>query len=262
MYKIDLKNKKGIIFGLANEKSLAWGIAKLLDSSGAKLILACQYDPLFQKERFEKLSQVVDSLSGNHFLISCDVQFEASVEKFFSKVKKHCSRLDFLIHSLAFAPRQALKNPFLETSRKEFLETLLVSSYSLIELTRMAEPLMKKKGSIVALTYLGSERAVSHYNVMGSAKAVLEHDVKQLAFELGRKKKIRVNAISAGPIETLSSRGIPEFSKILKIYEGKAPLGRIAREDVASLALFLVSDLSEKITGQIIFVDGGYNIVL
>lgn len=256
MYKINLQDKKGIIFGVANQYSIAWSIAHLLHTSGAQLIFS------YQDERFlKRVEPLVKSLPRS-LMFPCDVTNNRRVTEFFNRVKESFGNIDFLIHCLAYAQKKDLQGRFVDTSFEGFKRAIYPSAYSLVRLSKKAEPLMKEGGSIITLSFLASERATPNYNVMGVAKAALEQEVRQLALELGQSKKIRVNAISPGPLSTLASRAISDFPKLLEIYEQKAPLGKISQGDVAGLALFLVSDLSRKITGQTIFVDGGYNIII
>ncbi len=258
MYAIDFKGKTGVIFGVASERSIAWAIGKLLHQAGTHLVFS------YQNEKLEKrIESLIESLGRPKPLaFQCDVTKDGEVEDFFNYFDKYFKKLDFLVHSIAFAPREALQGRFLDTTLEDFETTFTVSSgYSLIKLANKAVPLMSSGGSIIAMTFLASKRAVPVYNVMGTAKAALEQEVRQLALELA-PKSIRVNAISAGPVETLAFRGIPDSRDLLEVYDEKAPLGNISQKDPAGLALFLCSDLAEKITGQTIFVDGGYNTVL
>ena len=252
-----LKGKTGVVFGVANDHSLAWFITRALDRAGAKLAVSCQGERFVKK--IEKLASA--HLQNKPLLIPCDVQDEAQVAQLYEQIDATFGRLDFLIHSIAFADRKDLDGSFLQTSRDGFNLAMQVSVYSLLAVTRLAVPLMREGGSITTLTYLGSQRFMPNYNIMGVAKAALESSVRYLAGELG-PQGIRVNALSAGPANTLSARGIKGLSSFLETVEEKAPLKRnISGEEVGDTALFLCSDLSRGITGETIFVDAGYNIV-
>ncbi len=251
-----LKGKKGVVFGVANDHSLAWFITKALDKAGADLAITCQ------GERFvNKLENLVAThLQNKPLLITCDVQDETQVAKLYEQIGASFGSLDFLVHSIAFADRKDLVGSFLQTSLDGFKLAMEISVYSLLAVTRPAVPLMREGGSIITLTYLGSQRFMPNYNVMGVAKAALESSVRYLAGELG-PQGIRVNSLSAGPVNTLSARGIKDFSSILGTVAAKAPLRRnISGEEVGDTALFLCSDLSRGITGEIIYVDAGYNV--
>ena len=251
-----LENKNGIIFGVANKRSIAWATAEALHNAGARLAFTYQGERL--KENVESLTReaMPDSL-----LIPCDVTNQEEVDRVFSHVKEEFGRLDFLIHSIAYAPREALGGQYLDTSRDAFLTALEISAYSLVQLARGAAPLMTDGGSIVCMTYYGAEKVVSGYNVMGVAKAALEASTRYLAHDLG-PRNIRVNAISAGPIQTLSARGVSDFSSMLKHAAAHAPLQRnVDPMEVGNTALFLCSALSSAITGEVIYVDCGYNIM-
>jgi len=251
-----LKNKNGIIFGVANKRSIAWATAQALHSAGAHLAFTYQGERL--KENVEELTR--DSMP-NSLLLPCDVTKQEEVDKTFGRVGEELGRLDFLIHSIAFAPREALGGEFLATSRHEFLTALEISAFSLAQLARAAAPLMTEGGSIVTMTYYGAEKVVAGYNVMGVAKAALEASVRYLANDLG-PRNIRVNAISAGPIQTLSARGVSDFSTMLKHAAERAPLRRnVQAAEVGNTALFLCSPLASGITGEVIYVDCGYNIM-
>ncbi len=257
MYPIDLQGKAGLIFGVANKRSIAWAIAQVLHQAGARLAFT------YQDERIKpKVEELVYPLADS-LLLPCDVTRDEELEAVFGEISHQFGRLDFLVHSVAFAPAEEFEREFFKTSRGGFRTALDVSAYSLIPMARLALPLMEKAGggSMIALTYLAAERAVPTYNVMGTAKAALQQIIRQLAYELG-PKKIRVNGISAGPLSTLSARGVPGFTSILHVYEQRAPLKRnITHEEVAKAALFLLSDLSSGITGEIIYVDAGYHIM-
>lgn len=251
-----LNNKKGIIFGVANERSIAWAIAQALHKEGAELAFTYVGEAL--KERVMPLAQGI----GSKLILPCDVAKDNEIDAVFNKVKEAWGGLDILVHSVAFANKDELKGMYADTSREGFRLAMDVSAYSLVALAKRAYPLMDgRSGSIVTLTYYGSEKVIPNYNVMGVAKAALEASVKYLAADLGQKG-IRVNAISAGPVKTLAAMGIAGFRDILGIVEQKAPLKRnITTEDVANTALYLLSGLSSGVTGEIIYVDAGYNIV-
>ena len=250
-----LQNKFGIIFGVANKRSIAWASAQALSEAGARLAFTYQGERL--KENVEGLTRDMEGA----LRLPCDVTKQEEVDLTFGRVKEEFGRLDFLIHSIAFAPREALEGEFMDTSREAFLTALEVSAYSLAQLARAAAPLMTEGGSIVSMTYYGAEKVVANYNVMGVAKAALEASTRYLAADLG-KRNIRVNAISAGPLNTLSARGVANMGTMLKHHAERAPLGRnIEAREVGDTALFLCSRLSSGITGEVIHVDCGYNIM-
>lgn len=251
-----LKNKCGIIFGVANKRSIAWATARVLHDAGARLAFAYQGERL--KDNVERLTKeaMPDSL-----LLPCDVTKQEEVDETFKRLALEFGRLDFLIHSIAYAPREALDGGFVVTSREAFLTALEISTYSLTQLARAALPLMTEGGSIVTMTYYGAEKVVAGYNVMGVAKSALEASVRYLANDLG-PRNVRVNAISAGPIQTLSARGVADFSTMLKHAAERAPLRRnVQPGEVGNTALFLCSPLASGITGEVIYVDCGYNIM-
>ncbi len=250
-----LENKVGMIFGVANQRSIAWACAQACAAQGAKLAFTYQGERL--KENVEKLTKdMPDAL-----VVPCDVTNQAEVDAAFSTVEKTFGKLDFLIHSIAYAPKEALEGEFLTTSREAFLTALEISAFSLTQVALAAVPLMKDGGSIITMSYYGAEKVVQHYNVMGVAKAALEASVRYLAEDLG-KQNIRVNAVSAGPINTLSARGVKNMGSMLKHIAEKSPLRRnVEAREVGNTALFLVSDLSSAITGETIYVDCGYNIM-
>jgi enoyl-[acyl-carrier protein] reductase I len=251
-----LQNKLGIVFGVANKRSIAWATALALHEAGARLAFTYQGDRL--KENVESLT--AESMPGS-LLLSCDVTKSEEVDAAFRRVDQEFGRLDFLIHSIAFAPREALGGEFLDTSREAFLTALEVSAYSLPQLARAATPLMTEGGSIVSMTYYGAEKVVAGYNVMGVAKAALEASTRYLAKDLGTRN-IRINAISAGPIQTLSARGVSDFTTMMKHHAERAPLGRnVEAREVGNTAVFLCSQMSSGITGEVIHVDCGYNIM-
>jgi enoyl-[acyl-carrier protein] reductase I len=250
-----LKNKVGMVFGVANKRSIAWACASACGEHGAKQAFTYQGERL--KENVEKLAgELEDSL-----VIPCDVTDQASVDAAFEAVEKRYGRLDYLIHSIAFAPKEALEGEFVTTTREAFRTALEVSAFSLTQVSLAASRLMTDGGSIVTMSYYGAEKVVQSYNVMGVAKAALESSVRYLAADLG-KNNIRVNAISAGPINTLSARGVKNMGSLLGMVGEKAPLKRnVTVAEVGNTALFLVSDLSTGITGETIYVDCGYNIM-
>ena len=250
-----LENKIGMIFGVANKRSIAWACAEAAAAHGAKLAFTYQGERL--KENVEKLAaDLPDSL-----IVPCDVTDQEQVKAAFVAVKKKYGRLDFLIHSIAFAPREALEGEFVATTREAFTTALEISAYSLTQLAQAASPLMTDGGSIVTMSYYGADKVVMNYNVMGVAKAALESSVRYLAADLG-KNNIRVNAISAGPINTLSARGVKNMGSLLGYVGEKSPLKRnVTAAEVGNTALFLVSDLASGITGETIFVDCGYNMM-
>lgn len=251
-----LSGKVGVVFGVANKRSIAWAIARAWHREGARLIFNYQGERL--KDNVEEL---VAEFGPDTQLHPCDVTQDGEIDGFFAKVREQTDRLDLLLHSVAFAPKEALEADFLSTSREAFRVAHDVSAYSLVALSRAAAPLMTEGGSILAMTYLGSVRVVPHYNVMGVAKASLEASTRYLAYDLGAKK-IRVNCISAGPVQTLAARGISGFSSMLKHYEAHAPLGRSCEPaELGATGVFLASDGAASITGQVIYVDGGYEIM-
>ena len=250
-----LQGKNGIIFGVANKRSIAWASAQALAESGARLAFTYQGDRL--KENVESLTQ---SLEGA-LVLPCDVTKQEEVDETFRRIGEEFGRLDFLVHSVAYAPKEELEGEFTDTSRDGFLVALEVSAYSLTSLARAAAPLMTDGGSIVSMTYYGAEKVVPNYNVMGVAKAALEASTRYLAASLG-KRNIRVNTISAGPLNTLSARGVANLATMLKHHAERAPLGRnVEAREVGNCALFLCSPLSSGITGEVIHVDCGYNIM-
>ncbi|MDX6385256.1 MAG: enoyl-[acyl-carrier protein] reductase [Blastocatellia bacterium] len=251
-----LQNKNGIIFGVANKRSIAWATAQALHEAGARLAFTYQGDRL--KDNVEGLTKAEMPLSP---VISCDVTKPDEVEETFKRIASEFGRLDFLIHSIAFAPREALEGEYLKTDRAAFLTALEVSAYSLTQLARAAVPLMTEGGSIVTMSFHGAEKVYQGYNVMGVAKAALESSVRYLAADLG-PHNIRVNAVSAGPIQTLSARGVSGLTTMLKHHAERAPLHRnVEPREVGNTALFLCSPLSSGITGETIYVDCGYNIM-
>ena len=251
---IDLKGKVAVVFGLANKRSIAWGIAQKLSEAGATLAIC------YQNERLKKEADALIPELKDAKAYQCDVSSDAEIDALFVTLKETYGTLHTVVHAVAFAPSDAIKNDFLLTSREDFRIAHDVSAYSLIAVARAAAPLMTEGGSILTLTYYGSTKTFPNYNVMGVAKAALEATVRYLAVSLG-PKNIRVNAISAGPIKTLAARGIGDFSKILDAVTERAPLHRnVDQLEVGGAALFLASDLASGITGEITYVDCGYNI--
>ncbi|MGD9630440.1 MAG: enoyl-ACP reductase [Pyrinomonadaceae bacterium] len=250
-----LENKVGMIFGVANKRSIAWACAEAANANGAKLAFTYQGERL--KENVEKLAGgLSDSL-----IVPCDVTNQADVDAAFAAVGEKYGKLDFLVHSIAFAPKEALEGEFVTTTRDAFRTALEISAFSLTQVALAASSLMKDGGSIVTMSYYGAEKVVNNYNVMGVAKAALESSVRYLAADLG-KQAVRVNAISAGPLNTLSARGVKNMGSLLGYVGEKAPLKRnVTAAEVGNTALFLVSDLSSGITGETIYVDCGYNIM-
>ena len=250
-----LENKVGMIFGVANKRSIAWACAAACAEQGAKMAFTYQGERL--KENVDKLAgELNDSL-----VVPCDVTNQADVDAAFAAVAAKYGRLDFLIHSIAFAPKEALEGEFVTTTREAFTTALEISAFSLTQVALAAAPLMTEGGSIVTMSYYGAEKVISNYNVMGVAKAALEASTRYLAADLG-KQNIRVNAISAGPINTLSARGVKNMGSLLGYVAEKSPLKRsVQASEVGSTALFLVSEMSSAITGEIIHVDCGYNIM-
>ncbi|MGH9859617.1 MAG: enoyl-ACP reductase FabI, partial [Candidatus Acidiferrales bacterium] len=250
-----LEGKNAVVFGVANKRSIAWAIAQRLAAAGAKLAVTYQNERLAQE-----CKELIAELPGAE-AFQCDVSFDGEIDRLFAAVKERYGKLDALVHSIAFAPAEELKGAFVDTSREGFRIAHDVSVYSLIALARAAAPLMSDGGSIITLTYYGSEKVVPHYNVMGVAKAALECSVRYLAHDLG-PGRVRVNAISAGPIKTLAARGISGLSDMLKSHAERAPLKRnVDVNEVAETAVFLASDGAAGITGEVIYVDCGYNIM-
>ncbi|MBI3616207.1 MAG: enoyl-ACP reductase [Candidatus Omnitrophica bacterium] len=252
-----LQGKKGLITGVANKRSIAWAIAQAAHREGAQLAFT------YQGERLkESVAELANSLGeGTLPLFECDVSSDSQLDSVFGGLKESFGRLDFFVHAIAFAKREELEGEFVPTSREGYRLALDISSYSLTALAQRAVPLMTEGGSIVALTYYGAEKVIPRYNVMGVAKAALEASVRYLAFDLG-PKKIRVNGLSSGPVQTLAARGISGFTDMMKIVESRAPLRRnVEIAEVGNAAVFLLSPLSSGITGEILHVDCGYNIL-
>jgi enoyl-[acyl-carrier protein] reductase I len=252
----DFAGTHGLIVGVANKRSISWAIAQATAGRGARLALT--YQGRFE-EHVHELSHELDQQS---LVLPCDVSSDTEIDAVFARIDQEFGGLDFVVHGAAFAPRDELLSPFIDTSRDGFRLALDVSAYSLIALARRAVPLMEKRrgGSILALTHLGSERVFPNYNVMGVAKAALEAAVRYLAADLG-PRNIRVNAVSSGPVKTLAAAGIPGFSNMLRIHPERAPPRRnVETAEVGDAAAFLLSDASRGITGEVLFVDGGYHI--
>ena len=251
-----LAGKLGIVFGVANKRSIAWAIAQAWHKAGARLAFTYQGERL--KENVEELA---GTFGADTLLMPCDVSKDEDIDLVFKTVGEKFGKLHLLLHSVAFAPKEALEGEFVNTSREAYRVAHDISAYSLVALARGAAPLMTEGGSIVAMTYYGAEKVVPHYNVMGVAKASLEASTRYLAYDLG-PKKIRVNCISAGPVQTLAARGISGFSSMMKHYEEHAPLKRsCTTEELGSTGVFLASDGAAAITGQVLYVDGGYQIM-
>jgi enoyl-[acyl-carrier protein] reductase I len=250
-----MRGKRGIIFGVANARSIAWGIAKALHAQGAEIALTWQGDAL--KKRVEPLAAEIDALMLTH----CDVSDPATIDAAFEVARAKWGTIDFVVHAIAFSDKDELDGRYVDTTQANFSSTMVISCYSLTAIAQRAEKMMPNGGSIVTLTYYGAEKWMPHYNVMGVAKAALEASVRYLAADLG-EKNIRVNAISAGPIKTLAASGVGDFRYILKWNEYNAPLRRtVSIEEVGESALYLLSDFARGVTGEILHVDAGYHIV-
>jgi len=250
-----MQGKRGLIMGLANDKSLAWGIAKKLAEHGAELAFS------YQGEALEKRVRPLAASLGSDFLIECDVGDMAALDVAFDTLKARWPTIDFIVHAIGFSDKNELRGRFYDTTLDNFLLTMNISAYSLVAVTQRARPMMAQGGSILTLSYYGAEKVVPHYNVMGVAKAALETSVKYLANDCGAEN-IRVNAISAGPIKTLAASGIGDFRYILKWNELNSPLRRnVTIEDVGGAGLYLLSDLASGVTGEIHHVDAGYNVI-
>lgn len=250
-----MQDKKGLIVGVANKMSIAYGIAKACSDAGAKIAYTYLNDAI--KKRVEPIANEL----GSDLIYELDVNNEEHLNSLAGKIEHDLGKIDFVVHAVAYAPKEALENDFISTSKEAFNVAMGTSVYSLISLTRAVLPVMNSNSSVLTLTYLGGEKYVPHYNVMGVAKAALESSVRYLARDLG-ERGIRVNAISAGPIKTLAASGIGDFKMILKWNELNAPLRRnMSIEDVGNSGLYLLSDLSSGVTGEVHYVDGGYNIL-
>jgi enoyl-[acyl-carrier protein] reductase I len=252
---ISMEGRTVVVFGVANKRSIAWAIAQHMQQAGAQLAIT------YQNERLKQEAEDMISALPNSTGFQCDVSNDDEIASLFAELKAKYGRIDALVHSIAYAPAEAMQNEFVQTSREAFRVALDTSAYSLVAVSRAAAPLMTDGGSIVTLTYYGAEKVVPRYNVMGVAKAALEACVRYLAADLG-KNRIRVNAISAGPLKTLAARGIGSLGEMMKTQAEKAPLGRnIEVNEVASTAVFLASTGATGITGETIYVDCGYNIM-
>jgi enoyl-[acyl-carrier protein] reductase I len=251
-----LAGKTGIVFGVANKRSIAWAIAQAWAKEGAKLAFT------FQGERVkENVEELAGTFGADTLILPCDVTKDDEIANVFKTVGEKFGKLDLLLHSVAYAPKDALEGLFVNTSREAFRIAHDVSAYSLVALARAAAPLMTDGGSIIGMSYYGAEKVVPHYNVMGVAKAALEASTRYLAYDLG-PKKIRVNCISAGPVNTLAARGISGFGEMIKTYEARSPLKRnVLPDELGATGTFLASDGAAAITGQVLYVDCGYQIM-
>ena len=250
-----MQGKRGLIMGLANERSLAWGIARALADEGAELAFS------YQGEALEKRVRPLAAELGSELLVDCDVSDMRALDKTFDALKEQWQKLDFVVHAIGFSDKNELRGKLVDTSMDNFLMTMNISVYSFIAVAQRARALMGGGGSLLTLTYYGAEKVIPHYNVMGLAKSALETSVKYLAADLG-PEGIRVNAISAGPIQTLAARGIGDFNYIMKWNQYNSPLRRnVTIEDVGGAGLYLLSDLASGVTGEIHHVDAGYNVV-
>jgi enoyl-[acyl-carrier protein] reductase I len=250
-----MEGKRGLIMGLANDRSLAWGISKALADHGAELAFS------YQGEALEKRVRPLAEQLGSDFLIDCDVSDMAELDRAFEALKERWETIDFVVHAIGFSDKNELRGKFVDTSLDNFLMTMNISAYSFVAVANRARAMMRPGGSLLTLSYYGAEKVIPHYNVMGLAKAALETSVKYLAADLG-PEGIRVNAVSAGPIKTLAASGIGDFRYILKWNEYNSPLRRnVTIEDVGGGALYLLSDLASGVTGEIHHVDAGYNVV-
>ena len=250
-----MKNKKGLVMGVANERSIAWAIAKTLSNSGAEVALTYQGEVL--KKRVGPLAKEINS----SIVLECNVENENNISKVFNEIKKKWKVIDFVVHAIAFSNREELKGKYLNTTKDNFKRTMDISCYSFTAVAREAAKIMTNGGALLTLSYFGSEKFMPHYNVMGIAKSALEASIKYLAKDLG-KRKIRVNALSPGPIKTLAASAIGDFNYILKWNENNSPLKRnITADDISGSAIYFLSDLSSGVTGEIHHVDSGYNII-
>ena len=250
-----MQGKRGVVMGVANKMSIAWGITEALYKAGAKIALTYQGD--IMEKRVTPLGQEVNA----DLIVPCDVSDESSIDKAFDEISKKWGKIDFLVHSIAYSDKNELRGKYVDTSRENFRQTMEISCYSLVSTTRRAASLMKDGGSVITLSYYGAEKFIPHYNVMGVAKAALEASVRYLAADLG-KHNIRVNAISAGPLKTLAASGIGDFKYIFKWNEENTPLRRnTTLEDVGGSALFLLSELGSGVTGEVLHVDSGYHVM-
>ena len=250
-----MKNKKGLVMGVANERSIAWAIAKTLSNSGAEVALTYQGETL--KKRVGPLAKEINS----SIVLECNVENGNNISKVFNEIKKKWEVIDFVVHAIAFSNREELKGKYLNTTKDNFKRTMDISCYSFTAVAREAAKIMTNGGALLTLSYFGSEKFMPHYNVMGIAKSALEASIKYLAKDLG-KRKIRVNALSPGPIKTLAASAIGDFNYILKWNENNSPLKRnITVDDISGSAIYFLSDLSSGVTGEIHHVDSGYNII-
>ena len=250
-----MAGKRGLIMGLANDKSIAWGIAKALHEAGAELALS------YQGDAFRKRAEPLAASLGVKELIECDVTSGASLDELFARLGQAWGRLDFVVHAIAYSDKEELRDRYVDTSQENFRKSMDISVYSFTAVARRAAPLMTEGGALMTLTYYGAEKVMPHYNVMGVAKAALEASVRYLAEDLG-KDGIRVNAISAGPIKTLAASGIGDFRYILKWNELNSPLRRnVGQDEVGKSALYLLSDLGSGVTGEVLHVDAGFHVV-
>ncbi len=259
MYGIDLSGKVGVVAGVANKWSIAWAIAQALHEAGARLVL-----PYLSEREQRGIEKLVEGAGWGGAVVPpepCNAGKDADIQRLFAFVGQEVGRVDCFAHCIAFAPTEALRGEYQETSREAFRIALDISAYSFVAMSRAAAALMSEGGSVVTLTFMASEKVFPSYNVMGTAKAALEHSVRQLASELG-PNNVRVNAVSAGPISTVSARGVQGFGDFQQMYRDRAPLRRnISQEEVGKAALFLLSDLGSGVTGEVVHVDGGYNIM-
>lgn len=250
-----MSGKRGLIMGVANDKSIAWGIARAVAAQGAELAFT------YQGEALEKRVRPLAASVGSDLVLPCDVADDANIDAAFAAIEARWGRLDFLVHAIGFADKQFLRGRYMDTPRDAFLQALDISCYSFVSVSRRAAALMAEGGSLLTLTYLGAERVTPHYNVMGVAKAALEASVRYMAVDVGGRG-IRVNAISAGPIKTLAASGIGDFRYILKWNQYNAPLKRNTTiEDVGGAGVYLLSDLGAGVTGEVLHVDSGYHVV-
>ena len=249
-----LKNKKGIVFGIANDHSIAWGVAKTLHENGAQLAITYQNQTLLK--RVKPLAEKVDS----NLLLECDFNEEKSIEKTINKISKEWESIDFVIHAVAYSDKNELNGRYIDTSKDNFIKSLNISCYSFTKIAKLVEPYMKNGGSLLTLSFYGSKKVMPNYNVMGVAKAALETSVKYLSVDLGGKN-IRVNAISAGPMRTLAGAAIANAREVFKYTEDNSPLKRnVSLNELGNSSLYLISDLSNAVTGEVHYVDSGFNI--
>ncbi len=249
-----LKNKKGIVFGIANDHSIAWGVAKTLHENGAQLAITYQNQTLLK--RVKPLAEKVNS----ELLLECDFNEEKSIEKTINTISKEWDSIDFVIHAVAYSDKNELNGRYIDTSKNNFIQSLNISCYSFTKIAKLVEPYMKNGGSLLTLSFYGSKKVMPNYNVMGVAKAALETSVKYLSVDLG-SKNIRVNAISAGPMRTLAGAAIANAREVFKYTEDNSPLKRnVSLNELGNSSLYLVSDLSSAVTGEVHFVDSGFNI--